>query len=223
MRVFALLAIGLNLSLAEFKDDDIRNILTRLTAAEAQNNDLSTRLTSAETRLAAAEAENEEIKHTAARLPMIYSCGSRSEVFVGSSQQIPYTNLMLEESNMDAWNQSGAGLNIATGTFTAGHPGIYTVTYSTRAHNDAGENYIVIFLRKNGEWIYESKHFSWYTGPSGQVHDQGGRTLHLHLNPRDTLDLWCDSCSAGIADTTFCISLSQFDVQFNRVESFKKP
>merc|ERR1719187_3177649 len=102
--VFSLLVIGLRLSLAEFKDDDIRSILTRLIAqnkelntrltdAEAQNREMNTRLsaqnTDINTRLTVVEAENRDKKHTAARLnagmpllelgrdvapPFIYSC-----------------------------------------------------------------------------------------------------------------------------------------------------
>ena len=60
--------------------------------------------------------------------------------------------------------------------------------------------------------IQESEHVSRYSGPSGHVSDQGGRTLVLHLDRGDTLDLYCDNCSAYISSTTFCVSLSQFDV-----------
>ena len=62
--------------------------------------------------------------------------------------------------------------------------------------------------------IQESLHSSYYIGPDQSgVQDQGGRTLVLHLDRGDTLDLYCDNCSAGIGRTTFCVSLSQADVE----------
>jgi hypothetical protein len=41
----------------------------------------------------------------------------------------------------------------------------------------------------------------------------GGRTLVLHLDRGDTLDLYCEDCSADIYDTTFCVTLSTFDIE----------
>ena len=78
--------------------------------------------------------------------------------------------------------------------------------------NDAGDHSVHINLRKNGQNIDESLHYSRYTGPSGYAYDQGGRTLVVHLDSEDTMDLFCNECSAGIDDVTFCVSLSQADV-----------
>ena len=96
--------------------------------------------------------------------------------------------------------------------FTAGHPGSYTATWSLTTENKSGDDWIVVFLRKNGEKITESEIKSHYTGASGLVLEQGGRTLVLHLERGDTMDLYCDKCQAGIDFITICVSLSQFDV-----------
>ena len=64
-----------------------------------------------------------------------------------------------------------------------------------------------IYLRKNGNVIVESHHYS------RAAYEQGGRTLVLHLDRGDTLDLYCEDCSAGISGITFCVSLSQADVE----------
>ena len=34
----------------------------------------------------------------------------------------------------------------------------------------------------------------------------------LHLDQGDTLQLYCDDCTAGIGYTTFCVSLTTFDI-----------
>ena len=140
--------------------------------------------------------------------PSTFSCGYHTgyEYFV--SNVISYTSLSYSSSNVE-----GSGLDISSGIFTSGHPGTYTATWSLASINDAGDHYVQIHLRKNGSMIQESRHVSYYTGSSGKTDDQGGRTLILHLERGDTLDLYCDNCSAGVYDTTFCVSLSQFDVE----------
>ena len=137
-----------------------------------------------------------------------YACAGHYSVLSTTRQVIPYSNLLYASSNV-----AGAGLNITSGQFISGLAGSYTVTWSLRAINDAGDHSVHINLRKNGQNIDESLHYSRYTGPSGYAYDQGGRTLVLHLDEGDTMDLFCNECSAGIDDVTICVSLSQADVQ----------
>ena len=72
-------------------------------------------------------------------------------------------------------------------------------------------------MRKNKDIIPETFHDclfygrSYGSGPSG-INDQGGRTVLVHLDMGDTLDLYCENCSAEIMFLTFCVSLEQFDV-----------
>jgi len=136
-----------------------------------------------------------------------FTCGEIFSVNV-TSKTISYDTLFYSSSNVP-----GAGLDISTGVFTSGHPGSYTVSWSLKALNDAGNDAVDIFLRKNGGNIAASQQATVYTGPSGHARDQGGRTLVLHLDRGDTLDLYCVDCSAGIEHTTFCVSLSQADVE----------
>merc|ERR1711892_356421 len=139
--------------------------------------------------------------------PFIHSCGSHYEYLSITSQTIPYNRLLYSSTNTE-----GGGLDIARGVFTCPWPGSYTVTWSLAADDDAGDHSVVIYLRQNGQKIEESRHYSDYSGPSGQATNQGGRTLVLHLDMGDTLDLYCDNCSAYIYRTTFCESLSTFDI-----------
>merc|ERR1711892_847830 len=138
--------------------------------------------------------------------PFIHSCGYQSYTST-TSQTIPYSSLLYSSTNTE-----GGGLDIARGVFTSPLAGSYTVTWSLLAIDDHPDSDVVIYLRQNGQKIDESQHESGYSGPSGRVHDQGGRTLVLHLDMGDTLDLYCYDCSARIYYTTFCVSLSTFDI-----------
>ena len=138
--------------------------------------------------------------------PRSFACGAHYNSLSISTQVIPYTTLLYSSSNV-----VGDGLDISSGIFSAGYPGTYTVTWSLRAVDNVGDGYLYIFLRKNRERIEESLHSSHYTGPSGYSDDQGGRTLIVHLDRGDTLDLYCYDCSSGIDVVTFCVSLSQGD------------
>ena len=101
-------------------------------------------------------------------------------------------------------------MDITSGAFTAGHPGTYMATY---ALNSLGKNSETtnIYIRKNKEKIDDARHVSQNTGPN-LVDEQGGRTIFLRLDRGDTVDLWCDSCSTKMFQTTFCVNLTQFDV-----------
>merc|ERR1712037_725755 len=139
--------------------------------------------------------------------PFIHACGSYSGWLTIVSSTIPYSSLLYSSTNMPGVG----GLDTETGVFTAPHPGSYTVTWSTFASDDAGDDAVSLYLYKNGQRIQESRHVSSYSGPSGLVADQGGRTLVQHLALGDTLELYCDDCSAEIWYTTFCVSLSTPD------------
>ena len=141
--------------------------------------------------------------------PYTFVCGYQPDQTI-IAQTIPYTKLFYSSTNV-----KGSGLDINTGVFTAGHPGSYTVTWSTNAHDDENDDQVVIYLRKNKRDIEESRHESFYVarnGGSGRIDEQGGRTIILHLDKGDTLDLYCQDCSARIELTTFCVSLSHADV-----------
>ena len=141
-------------------------------------------------------------------LPFSFACGSHYDGLHITTQAISYNTLLYSSTNIAGPH----GLDISTGVFTAGHPGSYTATWSLMALDNAGDYGVDIYLRKNGDKIVDSRHRSYNTG-TGQVSDQGGRTLVLHLDRGDTLDLYCQDCSSTIFYTTFCVSLSQADVE----------
>ena len=43
------------------------------------------------------------------------------------------------------------------------------------------------------------------------MEEQGGFTTHLHLNARDTTDLFCMDCAAGIWYPVLCVNLASPD------------
>jgi len=141
--------------------------------------------------------------------PYTYACGAHYLYWSSSHGTIPYSTLLYSSSNVEGPN----GLDINTGVFTAGCAGTYAVTWSLTASDDHGDHYTHIHLRKNGAIIDESRHSSYYTGTSGLVFDQGGRTMWLHLDRGEYVDLYCSDCSAGIYHTTFCVSLGQWDIE----------
>ena len=141
--------------------------------------------------------------------PMTFACATHyadQHLHSISGKTIPYTNLLYSATNVESV------LDIAEGTFTAGHPGSYTATWALRADlGYKGTTQLRIYLRKNKEIIEESRQFTWYTGPN-LSYDTVGRTLIVHLDKGDTLDLYSDVCTGYLSDVSFCVSLSQFDV-----------
>ena len=159
--------------------------------------------------------------------PFFHACGAHYGSRSITRQTIPYSRLLY--SSAYSPDSVSGGLDISTGIMTCGWPGSYNVTWSLSADDDHGDRTVYIYLRKNGQRMDESLHQSWYTGSSGTVYDQGkqihniiilitilcitgGRTLVLHLDRGDTVDLYCEDCSAGIYLPTFCVSLSTFDI-----------
>merc|ERR1711915_1112308 len=108
-------------------------------------------------------------------------------------------------------NCQNANFDLASGVYTNGWPGTYTVTWDLIAIDDAGDHGVQIYLKKNGEKIVESLHDSYYSGSSGRVEDQGGRTIILRMETGDQLSLYCQGCRTGVYHITFCVSLTTYD------------
>ena len=102
---------------------------------------------------------------------------------------------------------SGHTFNTGSGQFTAGLDGVYSVSWDGIADVDKGENDVSIYLRKNGVKLQETQHWSNYNGDSGYIRDQGGRTVLISLQQEDTLDFYCEDCSASVWRITFCVNL----------------
>ena len=89
-----------------------------------------------------------------------------------------------------------SSLDIATAVLTSPFPGSYTITCS-QFDDDAGDTYMIIYLKKNGIKIKE---------PSMNLQLIQG--LREKVDRGDTLQLFCEDCSAIIYDTNFCVSLA---------------
>ena len=139
---------------------------TRDDLAKALNN-LATKDDLATTKTTLMELELEVT--TVREPPFIHACGSHYDGLTIKSQTIPYSSLLYSSTNMP-----GVGrLDTETGVFTAPHPGSNTLPWSTQASDDAGDHFVEIYLCKNGQSIQEAHHYSYYSGPSGWVTDQG--------------------------------------------------
>ena len=105
---------------------------------------------------------------------------------------------------------SGHTFSTSSGQFTAGLDGVYSVSWDGITVISTGEVIVVIYLRKNGVKLDETRHASYPGVPgssSSKSEDQGGRTVLIRLQREDTIDLWCDDCSAGFYKIAFCVNL----------------
>merc|ERR1719347_622850 len=174
------------------------------TKAEEKWTNTEDKLAEALTELAETKSEIQRMKNT----PYMHACGAHIDKLNMKSAIIPYSTLLYSSTNTE-----GGGLDIASGVFTSSWSGSYTVSLGLIAQDDAGEHTVDIYLQHNGENIDESRHYSYYNEvSSGRVGDVGGRSLVLHLDQGDTLQLFCADCSAGVYYTTFCVSLTSFDM-----------
>jgi len=134
--------------------------------------------------------------------PAVYFCGYQSLTYVTNSV------ITFDENSYARNNQHTGGLDPKSGVFTSPYQGTYSVSWTLTAHNDAGDHYVGINLQKNGDRLRDySRHVSYYSGPSGLVDDQGGRTLIIDLLKGETLSMFCEDCSAGVYYVNFCVSL----------------
>merc|ERR1711915_762580 len=115
-----------------------------------------------------------------------------------TSSNVPFEKTVYSQCN----NCQNANFDLASGVYTNGWPGTYTVTWDLYAGNNDGDPWLEIYLKKNGEIIQESEHWSYYSGSSGVVLDQGGRTIILRMETGDELSLYCSDCSTGVGRIT---------------------
>ena len=140
-------------------------------------------------------------------------CGFQTQVQQTETQTIKYNQLFYSSTNTE-----DGGLDIATGVFTAPTSGTYTVTWSLTANAYQGFPWIDVFLLHNGEKIVHHYHTEFGADDLGMIFRQkgtyleliftGGRTIHLHLEPGDSLELYCDNCKAGLYEVFFCVNLA---------------
>jgi len=146
--------------------------------------------------------ETEDIS-TLRNPPFYHMCAYQDGVVSSSSTNvITYDKILY----LSSYRCDEADVNLGTGVFTAGFPGTYTVTWALIADNDVNNH---IYLSKNGERIDESHQESASSGSTWNF-NLGVRTLLLHLDTGDTLDL--THSGDDLLYVTFCVSLSTFDV-----------
>merc|ERR1712013_753150 len=201
-------AMGMNTRLCKAVDQLAE---TKIELAETKTKVMTTENDLATTNVALNELtrKNNELESEITRMrnpPYMHACGYIYFTDIKSTT-IPYSTLLYSSTNTE-----GGGLDIASGVFTSSYPGSYTVTWALQAIDDAGQSSVAIYLQQNGQNIEESRHLSYNTRPSGVVSDQGGRTMVLHLDQGDTLQLYCEDCTNEIIYTTFCVSLTTPDI-----------
>jgi len=153
-----------------------------------------------DSRIAEAEKDIIEIKSKSEYLSV---CGYKYFTSIKSAV-IPYDSLLHPLTQSPG---SGHTFNTGSGQFTAGLDAVYSVSWDGHTAISTGQNRVVIYLRKNGVWLQETHHASYYTGSTGELLDQGGRTVLIRLQRGDTIDLYCDNCSATLWRITFCVNL----------------
>ena len=113
--------------------------------------------------------------------PWTFACGSHYAGIMATSMAISYSKLLYSSSNVE-----GAGLDICSVQVTPVHTLLHWVF---RLGTILGMD----------SWTFISGRMQklFYIGSEGYLEDKG-----------DTLDLYCQDCSAGIYRTVFCVSLS---------------
>merc|ERR1719334_893278 len=106
------------------------------------------------------KVKNEELECQATELvkevsflkspPVYHICVYQIETHATSSN-VPFYKTLYSECN----NCQDANFDLASGVYTNGWPGTYTVTWDLQADDDHGEHYVQIYLKKNGIPIYE--------------------------------------------------------------------
>merc|ERR1719419_5217 len=107
-----------------------------------------------------------------------------------SSSTITYGSIISDYKNSDDVNGGDGVMNIHTGAYTVIKPaGHYTVTFTGNAYLEPDE-YVELFVYHNGTQVPETR---WWSRNSedngGYMDDAGSKTVTLHLNPEDTLEI----------------------------------
>ena len=162
-------------------------------------------------RIAVAEKEDLELRKTVEEVrnpPFAFQCASNYGKWWHLSNAIITYDKLLYSS---MFNVDG-GFDIATGVFTAGYPGTWTLTASMRSALNEGEDSF-IFIYHNDQKIEDSRLFT-HVGSGQTVQSMTSRTLLMHLDTGDSVSLRTEQWGLGwgIADIILCVELAQFDV-----------
>merc|ERR1712243_251672 len=160
------------------------------------------------------EKEKEEVTRKMERLeeklpplPFLVSCADQDK-WTKAGSVITYDRHIVDFNNGYRPGGGEGGIDLHTGRFNVGKggSGYYTVTFSGQAWLDSGER-VVVHLYRNGKYVGE--HGEWYSyNGNTHMHDQGSRTVILHLHGQDYLELRTkDNYFNGeLWHFTFCVS-----------------
>ena len=141
--------------------------------------------------------------------PFVYQCGYRSKMKNTGFAVITYDRLTINSLSEDS-----GGLDIDSGIFTAGHTGVYSVSYSMESKSDNGKpNMVSLFL--NDKKLKESEHMSYYrsdmNGRTSFVHSLGSRTLYMKLVAGDKVKMKTGNYHE-LSHITLCFELANTDL-----------
>merc|ERR1711962_160866 len=145
----------------------------------------------------------DRLEETLPPLPSVVSCAYK-HYWSKAGSVITYDSHVVE-------GEGEGGIDLDTGRFNVGKggAGYYTVTYSGYTELDSGKR-VNVYLYRNGKSMGAYGEWLSYNGNSERVHDQGSRTLILHLDEQDYLELrthWIYS-NGDLFELTFCASLA---------------
>ena len=100
-----------------------------------------------------------------------------------------------------------AGMDIETGIYTAGHGGVYEVTWSLVAWDDSSYTDPHIYLYKNFLQMPES---ILYSASASSAWDYSSITMYMRLDQFDQIYLNCEHCY-DVKNVNFCVALVQPD------------
>jgi len=133
--------------------------------------------------------------------PYVFVCAYHSSSFDLKEGPVTYSDTTYSATNLET-----GGLNISTGVFTAGHPGIYSVSWSMVNYNRGGQDFVYLYHR-NGV----------ARGSDTNKANQG-RTMFVYLKKGDILSLNCHAyCDDVYGGTTFCVSLVKSHEEMKRL------
>jgi len=188
----------------------VDEVLKKIEALRTDNQALRMKLEKRDADMKSLETSVAEVRKTRG-LPYVMTC-SYQDAWSTSLATITYDSLISDYKNSDDPNGGDGVMDLATGVYTVIKPsGYYTVTFSGSVVMEPGQ-YARLYLYHNGTGVPETQWWS-YNSPSngGDTYDQGSRTVTLHLDREDTLEIRADYIDAGIYDFVFCLSLKAGD------------
>jgi len=109
------------------------------------------------------------------------------------------------------------GLDISTGVFTVPASGLYQITYAVVTVVSQNDDRVNIYINVDNKSLGHPSSilkitYSASQSPlSGNSYDTGSRTLLLHLNHGQTVNIFCQDCSPSARYVTFCILMINSD------------